>query len=154
MSLVIKKINKKFYQFLNKNLNGKTNNINFYLDNVLLPFGLEEYKGKYLINFELTENNNKEFLNYINNLEENILKNLFKKRTLKKLIKENKVCKGNIKKNKNKIITKLSINNQDMSIFQLKNKKNILAKLKIEISGLWVYENNYGIFININEIII
>lgn len=156
MDLILKKINKGFYQILNKNKNGSTNLLKYNLSDVFIPFGLENYKGKYLLNFELTYNNNKEFLDIVNNIEENILKDLFKKRNLKKLIKESnnkKICKGNIKKNKNKILTKFFNNNRELSLFEFKSK-NIKVDLSIEISGFWVYKDNYGLFINITQIII
>ena len=156
MDLILKKINKGFYQILNKSKNGSTNLLKYELKNVNIPFGLEQYKGKYLINFELTYNNNKEFLEIIKNIEENILKDLFKKRELKKLFKNNNkktICKGNIKKNKNKVLTKFYYNNKELSIFDFKYK-NIIVNLNVELSGFWVYKDSYGLFININEIII
>ena len=85
--------------------NNKTKTIRFFVNDMLLPFGLEEYKNKYVINFELNNNKlSKEYESLIRKIEKNItnliddddleVKSIFYK-------KENFpiLCRGYIKKN-------------------------------------------------------
>lgn len=147
-------INKKnnFYQ-INLEENNNLKNLNLILENIYLPFGLEQFKNKYSINFEINEDS--EFYKIIIFLESKIkdlikmedvtIKPIFNKRDGFKIL-----CKGNIKKTKNVFITKYKINSIESSIFNL--EKNNIYKLDLEISGIWVFNKTAGLYINIKTI--
>ena len=153
MSLVFKKVNKKFLK-LNIKEDKKYTSIKKSICNVFLPFGLEEFKNNYMFNFELDTKKNIEFINLVNLLEDKI-KDIMPNRKLKKIFrkteKKNKVlCKGNIKKTKNVIITKLIENNNEIPIFNLKNKYTYV-NIYLEIS-IFGFMKNYGLYINLLQI--
>ena len=56
----------------------------------------------------------------------------------------------NILKNRNKIITKFIKDKSELSIFSLEKGKNY--NLELELSGIWIYKNNAGYYINIINI--
>ena len=122
------------------------------LKDCLVPFGLEEYNGKYLLNFEIGKN--KEFEEMMIKLEGEInklLENTFDvKSVLSKRDGYNILCKGHIKKNRNKIISKYIKEKNELSIFSLEKGKKY--NLEIEVSGIWIYKNNAGYYINIINI--
>ena len=153
MSLVVKKMNDSFYRLLIKK-NKKTTMIKKDINNVKVPYGLEEYKGKYLVNFELSNEKDIELINLIKLLE-NKIKDIFGNQEIKikKILKETKdgvLVKGNVKKTKNVIVTKYFANNEEKPIFDL--SKNSIVKLSLELSGIWKFKNTCGLFINIKTI--
>jgi hypothetical protein len=153
MSLIIKKVNDNFYRFLIKK-NDQTQLIKKKIESVKIPFGLEKYKGKYLVNFELSDKKDIELINLIELLETKI-KEVFNDTSIqiKKLFKKTDrgvLVKGNIKKNKNVIITKYIVDNEEKSIFDL--PKKTFVKLSIELSGIWKFKNTCGLFVNIKSI--
>lgn len=127
-------------------------NIRVNLKDCLVPFGLEEYNGKYILNFEIGKN--KEFEKMIMKLEgevNNLLENTFDvKSVLSKRDGYNILCKGHIKKNRNKIISKYIKENNELSIFSLEKGKKY--NLELEISGIWIYKNTAGYYINVINI--
>ena len=154
--LIIKKTTKNFFQINIKN-NDKFENLKFNIKDCNLPFGLEQYNNKYLINIEV---DNVEFINLVRLLEKNLisllnneindtfeLKSVFHKKQNYKLL-----CKCHIKMNKNTIISKYINNNQELSIFKI--EKNEKYNIQLEISGIWIYKNTYGLYININSILL
>ena len=157
MSLIIKKENKDFYRLMVKD-GDNLRTIEKEIKNILLPFGLEEFKSKYLVNFELSKKKDLDIINLIKLLESKIL-DIFPKNNdslnVSSILKSTKnndkvLCKGNIRKTKNTITTKYYFNGQPISIFEL--EKNILCKILIEISGIWKFKNKLGLFINIKKI--
>ena len=153
---VIKSTNK--FHLLNINENGVFKTIKLFLKNVELPFGVEEYKNKYIINIELS--NNSEYEKIIRLLEKNIhaildldieydridLNSVFHKKPKHKLL-----CRTNIKKTKNKIvIIFVNKNNEEISIFDI--PKNLNCNIELEISGIWKHKFNYGIYIHVISI--
>tara|TARA_B110000971_G_C19960978_1_gene477955 strand:+ start:36 stop:530 length:495 start_codon:yes stop_codon:yes gene_type:complete len=154
-NLLIKRTNNKFIQIYGS-INDVPKKIMFNLKNVFLPFGIEEYKTKYVLNIELDEQieNHLEIIKIIKLLESKIpeitnsdfeIKNILKDREKHKIL-----CRTNIKKTKNVFITKIIENNKEISIFDLKKNQNI--NLDIEISGIWNFNNKTGLFINIKKI--
>ena len=130
--------------------------INFSLKNVNIPFGIEEYKNKYIINFEINENSScNEFEKVIRKIEKNIgnliedddisVKSIFYKKENFPLI-----CRAYVKKNKNKFITVYTNNEKEISLFDL--EKNKTYNLDLEISGIWKYKNMSGLYVNVNHI--
>ena len=127
--------------------------LKFVLKNIFLPFGLEEYNNKYIINFEL--NDNKEFENYIRKLEKNINNLIDEDSEIKSVFKKkenyNLLCKSYIKKNKNKFITIYkNLEDKDETLFNIKKNKNY--DIELEISGIWKFNNLTGLYINIISI--
>ena len=143
------KINDNFYQIYDN----KNNMITYNLDNTKTPFGLENFNKKYIINFEINDDNLADIL-----LIENKLIKKFdyeNKYIHKSVVNKNKnykqLLKCRIKMNKNTIITKLINNNKEISIFNLKKQENY--NILIEFSGIWIYKNNIGLYINIIKIV-
>ena len=151
-NLIIKDCKKNFYQ-INIKDEDEFKNLIIKLNDCYLPFGLETYGKKYLINFEVDVPS--EFNDLIRKLESKLgdlignddyeLKSVFHKKP-----KYNLLCKAHLKSNNNMIITKYQINNNDISVFEIvKNKK---YNLELEISGIWIFKNTFGLYININKI--
>ena len=123
------------------------------LKNVFLPFGLEEFKNKYCINFEVDKQS--EFYALMRLLEGKIseliesdeyeLKSVFHKKP-----KFNLLCKAHVKMNKNLFITKFIKNNKEMSLFELEKQKKY--NLELEISGIWIFRKSAGLYLNIKTI--
>lgn len=149
--IVLKSKTSSFNQLMMKD-DKDYKNIRVNLKDCLVPFGLEEYNGKYVLNFEIGKN--KEFEKMIMKLEgeiNNLLENTFDvKSVLSKRDGYNILCKGHIKKNRNKIISKYIKENNELSIFSLEKGKKY--NLELEISGIWIYKNTAGYYINVINI--
>lgn len=148
--LYIKKVNNSFYR-LNIKDEEKYKNIIFKIKNVIIPFGVEEYKNKYCMNFELGENF--EFNNSIKYLENELPNLLNKKYAVSSIINnksKNVLIKGHVKKIKSNFVTKYYENKKQCSLFDI--NKNNFYNLEIEISGIWVYNNMCGLYLHINKI--
>lgn len=149
--IVLKSKTSSFNQLLMKDDNNYKK-IRINLKDCFVPFGLEEYNEKYVLNFEIGKN--KEFEEMIMKLEgevNNLLENTFVvKSVLSKREKYDKLCKGHIIKNRNKIISKYIKDNNELSLFELEKGKKY--NLELEISGIWIYKNTAGYYINIINI--
>ena len=150
-NLIVKKEKKDFYQI---NIKDENSYKNLVLDvkNVYLPFGLEEYKNKYIINFEI--DNEGEVYKLFRLLESKInelieldieLKSVFHKKP-----KYNLLCKAHLKMNRNLFITKYFVNGKETSIFEIEKKKKY--NLELEVSGIWTYKKSGGIYLNLKSI--
>lgn len=149
--IVLEEVKNNFLK-ITINDDNKMKNLVFFSKNNNLPFGVEEYKGDYCINFEVS--NQSEFYKLVRELENNINKlsdnNLNIKSVFRKRGKSTILCKVHIKKNKNMIISKFINNKIENSIFEIeKNKK---YNLDIEISGIWSYKDNCGLYMNLVKI--
>lgn len=141
-----------FYKlFVNEN--GKNKPIRINIESVNLPFGLEDFNNKVIINFELDDSKScKEYEKLVKLIEKNIT-NLIEKDDVdvKSVLYEKEdrptLCRAYIKKNRNKIITIYKINEKDVSIYDI--TKNEKYNIEIELSGIWKYNNTAGIFLNI-----
>ena len=151
--IVINRISDKFYQ-INVKENESFTNLKIKLNNCYIPFGIEEYNNKYIVNFEV--DNNEEFVKLVRLIEKKLnelletnevfeLKSVFHKKS-----KYNLLCKSHIKKNDNSFISKYLLNNKETSIFDL--KKQSKYNIDAEISGIWIYKKTYGLYINIIKI--
>lgn len=152
--IVEKKTNMTFYRLSIKDGDGIRSIIKT-ISNVTLPFGLEEYNKTFCINFELKEKKDLDFINLIRFLEgkiQGIFKNI--KEKPKSRLRERKdgkiLCKGNVKKTKNVIITKYCVGGIETSLFEL--NKNVIVDITVEISGIWKFNKDYGIYVNIKKI--
>ena len=150
-NLLIKKEKKNFFQINVKDENDFKNLI-LHVKNVFLPFGLEEFKNKYCINFEVDKES--EFYSLIRLLESKLselietevdLKSVFHKKP-----KFNLLCKAHIKMNKNLFITKYLKNNKEISLFELEKQKKY--NLELEVSGIWIFRNSGGLYLNLKSI--
>jgi hypothetical protein len=150
-NLLIKKEKKNFFQINVKDENDFKNLI-LHVKNVFLPFGLEEFRNKYCINFEV--NKESDFYSLIRLLESKLselietevdLKSVFHKKP-----KFNLLCKAHIKMNKNLFITKFLKNNKDISLFELEKQKKY--NLELEVSGIWIFRNSGGLYLNLKSI--
>lgn len=150
-NLLIKKENKNFFQINVKDEND-FKNLTLHIKNVFLPFGLEEFKNKYCINFEVDKES--EFYTLIRLLESKIselieteveLKSVFHKKP-----KFNLLCKSHIKMNKNLFITKFIKNNKEISLFELEKRKKY--NLELDVSGIWIFRNSGGLYLNLKSI--
>jgi hypothetical protein len=149
--LLIKKEKNNFYQ-INVKDDKDYKNLIINLKNCYLPFGLEEYKNKFCINFEVDKQS--EFYKLMRLLESKLneliemdvdLKSIFHKKP-----QFNLLCKGHIKKNKNLFITKFFKDGEEISIFELEKKKKY--NLELEISGIWIFKKSGGLYLNIKSI--
>ena len=150
-NLLIKKEKKNFFQINVKDENDFKNLI-LHVKNVFLPFGLEEFKNKYCVNFEVDKES--EFYTLIRLLESKLselieteveLKSIFHKKP-----KFNLLCKAHIKMNKNLFITKYLKNNKEISLFELEKQKKY--NLELEVSGIWIFRNTGGLYLNLKSI--
>ena len=141
-----------FYKlFINES--GKNKPIRINIENANLPFGLEDFNNKIVINFELDNTkSSKEYEKLVKLIEKNIT-NLIEEDDIevKSVLyaKEDKptLCRAYVKKNRNKIITIYKKDDKEVSIYELiKNEK---YNIEIELSGIWKYNNSAGIFLNI-----
>ncbi len=138
---------KKFWK-----LNYNFKNIVIHLDNVLIPFGVEKYNDKLLLNVELIDDNiNNNIISKLESIEKNLYKFL-PNLGLTTSIKKSKL--GNIIRTHLTKTTEIYIlkkNNEKMPIDE-SNLQNSECEMNLEIKGLWLTENNYGLYITIKTI--
>lgn len=141
-----------FYKLFTS-VNDNPKPIRLILDKVNIPFGMEEYNNKYVINFEMNDSENcVRYMETIKKLEKNI-GNLIDNENIdiKSALKEREdlpiLSRAYVKKNRNKIITVYKEDDKECSIFEM--TKNIFYEVEIEISGIWKYNNTGGLFLNI-----
>jgi hypothetical protein len=145
-----------------KIINKYNDTIIFTIKNIYIPFGIEKYNDKNLLNLELNPEKYNEHYNaniFLMQLE----KELIEKQNIKDIniinAIQNKSFFSNVKKNNEKIIIRnymigmpdiyMKINNKKFQIFDCKNKR---GNVKIEIFTLWITLDKYGILFNIKEI--
>jgi len=139
-----------------------------------IPFGIELYNRKEILNFSLIDNNNERhnFIHYIKTLEKifeeisnkkspllpfikfppDFIKDINQKENVKTLRSSNNSYLLRTHLSKNTEIIKLN-NNKKIYI----EKKDILNKkcsCELELSRIWIYKNKYGLLWNVNKIVI
>ncbi len=138
---------KKFWK-----LNYNFKNINIYLSNVLISFGVEKYNYKLLLNVELFDNNiNNNIISKLESIEKYIHK-FFNNLGLTTCVKKSKL--GHIVRTHMAKTTEIYIlkkNNEKMMIDE-SNLQNAECEIHAEIKGIWVTENNYGLYIVLKSI--
>ncbi len=145
--IVVTPLNKKFWHLL---YNQKC--INIHLNNALIPFGVEKYNDKLILNLELFETN--ENNNIISKIEalENEIQKYFKNMGLTKSLKKSKlgylVRSHYLKSTECYILKK---NGEKMMIDE-NNLQNSECEFNLLIKGIWINDNNYGLYIIINSI--
>lgn len=171
-NIQISSINDKTFT-INENKNGKLKKYVIKTPIMKIPFGVETYQGKYILNLEFTNKNKddhvKLFHDLINNIDDYFrtlkgiqvddrLLDLSKNKNYYTCVKNrpnefDPLLRTNIKKNKNIIITEIvDKNNDPKTLFDLKPNNQIVAF--IEISNLWIHDDMYGLYFNVKKIII
>jgi hypothetical protein len=138
--------------------------INLKLNDIFIPFGPELYNDKYIINLEFEKNNNlhNNYLSFIQSLENKIINKQFYSdinidgylinKTFYSSIKESKL--GNILRSHLMGNTEIFILKKDGGKYNLdkENLKGVTANIEIGLKGIWINDNNYGFYWNINVI--
>lgn len=136
------------------------------LNGITIPFGVENYQNKNIINIEINTKKNNKFHNTYSILSsfENELKTL----------RDNKICSNelknslqdkeyypNMRESKCGQIIRTQLFGQPIITTQfigqkmsapISNIKKSIANVKLELGGLWITESNYGISWYIKEI--
>ena len=124
---------------------------------------VQKYNDKIIINIELENTNtNNNILSKLNKLEENLFnsninmnvinKNILKNKGLSSIIKQSKL--GNIIRThllKNTEIFILKKNGEKIEIDH-SNLTNSECDIKLDLKGVWLNDNNYGLYITIKSI--
>ena len=157
-NLYFKEIKKNSYLLLNINDDDSMSKINIFGNNLYSPFGIEDYKNKYILNLEITKKKDIEFwedIEKLDNFLRNIngfkiddkiinLKNLEYYPILKKRKSKKPIIRTHIKITRNKINTAIKdTKNNELTIFEFPKKTKI--DVNLEIGDLWIYKNSYGI---------
>ena len=140
-------LNKKFWNLL---YNDQI--IDIFIDNVLIPFGIEKYNDKLVLNIELLETNmNNNIISKLDAIENEIQKN-FKNIGLIKSLKKSKL--GYILRTHYMKLSECYIlkKNEEKIIIYESNLQNAECAINLSIKGIWVTENNYGLYIIIKSI--
>ena len=133
------------------------------LNNVLLPFGVEKYNDKNIINLEL-ENNNNTHNNYISvidaienkvknkdiNIDINCHQNLINK-TFLPTFKKSKLgylLRTHLLSNTEIYILK---KNNDKMLIDSSNLSNATCDLTISLKGIWIKDDSYGLYWSLSE---
>jgi hypothetical protein len=146
-NISIFKLTKNFY-----NLCYNQKNINITINNGLIPFGIEKYNDKIILNIELLDNNDNN--NIISKLEslENEMQNYFKNYGIINTIKKSKlgyiVRTHYLKSSESYILKK----NGEKMIIDESNLQNAECDINLLIKGIWINDNNYGLYIIVNSI--
>jgi len=152
-------IDKIQYQIKNKtfiNILSSNKKLTFSLNNIIIPFGVEIYNTKEIVNLEIQPKNNESY-NYISIIEsiENKIKNshldMIKTKNLIPSIKESKY--GKILRTH--LITKPDIyikSKLDTKINLMKsNLKNSETNVIITLKGIWLNNDSYGLYWSLSE---
>ena len=153
--------NKKFISIFD-NLTGKA--LKFKLENIFIPFGAELYNDKYVVNleFEKTNNTHNNYISVIQSLEKNIMNNNFEteinvngsiiNKKFFTSIKDSKL--GYILRTHLTKTTEIFILKKNDTKFDLdkENLKGVNANIEIGLKGMWINDESYGFYWNINSI--
>lgn len=134
--------------------NGDRRKISFTLKNVAVPFGVEKYNYKEIINLEIK--NSKKDNDQLNNIA--VVRNLekyfenrpeFGSKFFKSTIRNNHgydpLIRIHVKKNGKNTVTNVTNGS-------LYNLKNTVANVTIELSGLWTTTDSYGLTLVVSDI--
>ena len=145
--IIVTPLNKKFWHLL---YNQKCININ--INNALIPFGVEKYNDKLILNLELFEtNDNNNIISKIEALENEIQK-YFKNMGIIKTLKKSKIgylVRSHYLKSTECYILK---KNGEKMMIDESNLQNAECGFNLLIKGIWVNDNNYGLYIIIHSI--
>jgi len=130
--------------------------IKFILNNIVIPFGVEIYNQKEIVNIEIQPKNN-ELYNYISIFEsiENKVKNsnidLLKNKNLIPSIKDSKY--GKIIRTHLILDPSIYIKSKTDSKINLmkSNLKNSVSNVNISLKGLWLKNESYGLYWSLSD---
>ncbi len=145
--IIVTSLNKKFWHLL---YNQKC--ISIHITNALIPFGVEKYNDKLVLNIELFETNeNNNIISKIESIENEIQK-YFRNMGIMKTLKKSKlgylVRSHYLKSTECYILKK----NGEKMIIDENNLQNAECEFNLLIKGIWLTDNNYGLYIIINSI--
>ena len=138
--------------------------IKFKLENIFLPFGVEKFNNKYILNleFEKTSNIHNNYISTLQLFEKNILEKKYESEINIESILINKKFLSSLKDSKLGNILRTHISDST-SVFILKkdsskmeidkeNLKGTTTNIEITLKGLWINNDTYGFYWNINSI--
>ena len=146
--------NKQLTNYTISDLYGKRKTIKLF--DVNIPFGIEKYLGKSILNIELNPSNNNLHYNYnsiitefenefcdVNNFKPNITENI-KNKGYHKNIKDSKIGRI-IRTHVLPSINVFTIDNNKKHRVILSDIKMKTANIELELHSMWENDNNYGI---------
>lgn len=156
----IVKINDKLYNMYDKDGDKKRKYI-IKSPQIYLPFGIEKYNNKYVINMEIR--NSDEFSellykidNYFRGIESICGDDIGDREYYSNIKKRDKydtiLLRGNLKKGKNVIITEIKDSeNNILSINDIKPGDKV--EMYLEVNSIWLNDKQYGIYYEIKRIV-
>jgi len=152
-------INKIEFQIKTKtfiNVLSDNKKIKFTLNNIVIPFGVEIYNQKEIVNLEIQPKNNESY-NYISIIEsiENKVKNskldMIKNKNLIQSIKDSKY--GKILRTHLAVDPDIFIKTKnDAKINLMKtNLKNSESNVTISLKGIWIKDESYGLLWSLSD---
>jgi len=140
-------VSKKYYNITYNNEQIRINNLICHI-----PFGIEKYNDKILLNIELLDTNeNNNILSKISSIENNIIKK-FTNLGLLSCVKKSKL--GHLLRThflKSTECYILKKNNEKMIIDE-SNLNLADSEIDLTLKGIWTNDNNYGLYFVINSI--
>lgn len=147
------------YQIKNKNFINvlfETKKIKFELNGVVIPFGVEIYNSKEIVNVEIQPKDNVQY-NYISEIES--LENKIKESKLQVLKDKNFI--PTFKESKyGKILRTHLISDPEIYIktkndskmtLAKTNIKNTISNVKLSLKGIWLKDDSYGLYWSLSE---
>ena len=138
--------------------------IKFKLENVFLPFGVESFNNKYILNleFESSSNLHNNYISTLSTFEKKILEKKYETEINIESLLINKKFLSSIKDSKlGKIVrahisdsTNVFILKKDSSKMNIdkENLKGTSTNIELTLKGLWVNDNSYGFYWNVNSV--
>ena len=151
--------NKKFISIFNS---GNLLKIN--LENIYIPFGVEKYNDKLIVNLEFLDSSNihNNYLSLLTNLEDKINKKDYESEVNIEAFIINKTFFSSIKQSKLGHLlrthitdsTKIFILRKDSTKMELdkENLKGVTGNIEISLKGIWINDKTYGFYWNLNSI--
>ena len=151
--------NKKFV-----NLFCPLETIRIKIENVFIPFGVETYNNKYILNleFEAKSNIHNNYISTLSNLENKIINkkyeteiNIESYMVNKKFISSLKTSiLGNILRTHISDLTEIYILKKDSSKMPIDkdNLKGTNVNLELTLKGIWINDDTYGFYWNVGNV--
>jgi hypothetical protein len=152
-------INKIDFQIKTKtfiNVLSENKKIKFTLNNIVIPFGVEIYNQKELLNIEIQPKNNESYnyISIIESIENKILNSkldILKNKNFISSIKDSKygkILRTHLIKDpeiyiKSKTDTKINL--------MKSNLKNSESNVNISLKGIWIKDDNYGLYWSLSD---
>jgi hypothetical protein len=138
--------------------------IKFKLENIFLPFGVESFNNKYILNleFESSSNLHNNYISTLLTFEKKILEKKYETEINIESLLINKKFVSSIKDSKlGKIVrahisdsTNVFILKKDSSKMNIdkENLKGTSTNIELTLKGLWVNDDSYGFYWNVNSV--